>query len=81
MSRINTTAELAALKDCAGKVMESTNGHHLRWAKAGCIKALTTAGHSRESAESLSVSMVRFSVNFTERADALVAEFNQGAIA
>ena len=81
MSRVNTAAELAALKDCAAKVMESTNGHHLRWAKAGCIKALTTAGHSKDSAESLSASMVRFSVSFTERADALVAEFNAGAIA
>ena len=81
MSRINTTAELAALKDCATKVLESTNGHHLRWAKAGCIKALMNAGHSRDGAESLSASMVRFSVSFTDRADVLVAEFNQGAIA
>jgi hypothetical protein len=81
MSRINTTAELAALKDCAAKVMESTNGHHLRWAKAGCIKTLMNAGHGRDSAESLSASMVRFSVSFTDRADVLVAEFNQGAIA
>jgi len=78
---INRRAELAALQACGTKVLASTNGHGVRWARAGCTAALLNAGHSMDSAESLAASMARFSVSFADRADALVAEFNQGAIA
>ena len=81
MSRINTTAELAALKTCGAKVLAATNGHHVRWARASCTTALLNAGHRMDSAESLAASMSRFSVSFADRADVLVAELNQGAIA
>ena len=81
MTRINRTAELAALKACGIKVLAATNGHHVRWARAGCTTALMNAGHRMDSAEHLAASMARFSVSFADRADALQAEFNQRAIA
>ena len=77
---INRHAELAALTACAGKVLAARNGHGVRWARAGCATALMNAGHRMDSAESLAASMARFSVSFADRADALQAEFNQGAI-
>ena len=81
MTRIDRTAELAALTACATKVLVATNGHHVRWARVGCMTALMNAGHRMDSAEQLAASMARFSVGFADRADALHTEFNQGAIA
>ena len=81
MTRIDRTAELAALTACGIKVLAATNGHHVRWARVGCITGLMNAGHRMDSAESLAASMARFSISFADRADALQAEFNEGAIA
>ena len=81
MTRINRAAELAALKACGVKVLAATNGHHVRWARAGCTTALMNAGHRMDSAEQLAASMARFSVGFADRADVLHTEFNQRAIA
>lgn len=78
---IDRTAERAALTACATRVMAAANGHGVRWARVGCIAALTSAGYERASAESLASSMTRFAVGFSERANALHAEFNLGAIA
>ena len=81
MSRIDRTAELAALTTCARKVLAATNGHHVRWARVGCTMALMNAGHRMESAEALAGSMTNFSTKFADRADLMHAEFNRGAIA
>lgn len=83
MSRpaINRRAELAALTACGAKVLAARNGHGVRWARAGCTAALLNAGHRMDSAESLAAAMARFSVSFADRADALVTQFKEGAIA
>lgn len=81
ISTINRTAELAALKTCAAKVLAATNGHHTRWARAGCTSALVAAGHSLHSAETLAAAMTRFSISFADQADALHTDFNTRAIA
>ena len=83
MSRrtINRRAELAALTACGTKVLASTNGHGVRWARAGCTAALMTAGHDATGAEVLSTSMARFSIWLAGRASDLQAEFARGATA
>lgn len=81
MSTINAAAQHAALSSFSARVMAATNGHHVRWARVGCVAALTRAGHEPASAEQLAASMARFAVGFAAYARAAHAKFNLGAIA
>lgn len=81
MSTQRRTGTVAALTACCKKVMTARNGHALRWARVQCVRDLQAAGHAATDAQQLAESMTRFSTSFAARADALVAEFNAGAIA
>ena len=80
MTRIDRTAELAALNACGVKAMAARNGHGARWAREQGARDLQAAGHAADDAQQLAESMARFSTGFAARADVLQAEFNAGRI-
>lgn len=73
---INRQAELATLQACAQAVLAARNGHHIRWARVGCVRGLLAAGLNPAQADAAASATLAWAQPFATRANALVAAFN-----
>lgn len=78
--RVDRPAELAALQACAQAVLVARNGHHIRWARVGCVRGLLAAGLAPAQAEAAASATLAWAQPFSTRSNALVAAFNTARV-